>query len=318
MLKILPLKEDHIEDAAALVCSRYANLCEQIPYMPHRYTQPASIQSLLAEIMQTAPPGVVAIESGRLTGFLTGWQMPSFRGKRCTYSPEWANATNLADSHRLYEEMYTHLADIWVADRYLSHYISVFPNDVDALRTWYWMNFGMFAVDALRGLDSIHSGNSVHIRRAELGDIELVMELHEDLWMYMQGTPVFFLAEKRERSYYEEWLQNPGKAVWLACRPDRPVAFMRLGPADDDACTIIIDEKTTSIYGAFTKEEVRGSGIATALLDHALKSARASGYERCAVSFEPMNLLGRRFWLRYFKPVCISVVRHIDERLTRS
>jgi hypothetical protein len=34
------------------------------------------------------------------------------------------------------------------------------------------------------------------------------------------------------------------------------------------------------------------------------------------VSFEPMNLLGTRFWLKYFKPVCFSVVRHIDDRLT--
>ena len=93
---------------------------------------------------------------------------------------------------------------------------------------------------------------------------------------------------------------------------------MRLGSADDDVCTIIYDEKTTSIYAAFTQEKIRGAGIATALLNHALQWARASGYERCAVSFEPMNLLGTRFWLKYFKPVCFSVVRHIDDRLTQA
>ena len=99
---------------------------------------------------------------------------------------------------------------------------------------------------------------------------------------------------------------------------DEPVAFMRLGPADDDVCTIIYDEKTTSIYAAFTKEKVRRGGIGTILLDHALKSARASGYERCAVPFEPMNLIGTRFWLKYFKPVCFSVLRPIDERVTQA
>jgi predicted GNAT family acetyltransferase len=92
---------------------------------------------------------------------------------------------------------------------------------------------------------------------------------------------------------------------------------MRLEPGDDDVCTIIQDEKTTSIYAAFTKEKVRGEGIATALLDRALKSARASGYERCAVPFEPMNLLGTRFWLKHFKPVCFSDLRHIYDRLTQ-
>jgi GNAT superfamily N-acetyltransferase len=92
---------------------------------------------------------------------------------------------------------------------------------------------------------------------------------------------------------------------------------MRLGPADEEVSTIIVDEKTTSIYAAFTNEKVRMEGIATALLDHALKSAHALGYERCAVSFEPMNLLGTRFWLKHFKPVSFSVIRHIDARMTQ-
>jgi len=104
----------------------------------------------------------------------------------------------------------------------------------------------------------------------------------------------------------------------LAYWKDEPVALMRLGPADDDVCTIIVDEKTTSIYAAFAKEEIRRNGIATALLDRALKFAKASGYERCAVSFEPMNLLGTRLWLRYFKPVCFSVVRYIDDRVVQA
>jgi len=53
------------------------------------------------------------------------------------------------------------------------------------------------------------------------------------------------------------------------------------------------------------------------LLDHALKSAQTSGYERCSVSFEPMNVLGTRFWLKYFNPVCLSMLRQIDDRVTQ-
>jgi GNAT superfamily N-acetyltransferase len=242
--------------------------------------------------------------------------MSSFRGKRSIYSPEWANAAELDDSPRIYEEMYSQLAAAWVADKYVAHYISVFPNDVDALRAWHWMGFGMISVDAVRGLDSIPGCDvNMQIRRAELQDLEQVTELHDALWQYHKAAPVFYLSEKSDRNYYEEWLRNPDKVVWLAFLNEEPVAFMTLGPADDDVCTIIYDEKTTSIYGAFTKEKVRGEGIATALLDHALKSAQASGYERCAVSFEPMNLIGTRFWFKYFKPVCFSVLRHIDNRL---
>jgi hypothetical protein len=140
--------------------------------------------------------------------------MASFRGKRSTYSPEWANAAEMEDSQLIYEEMYSHLAAVWVADKYVDHYISLFPNDVNALRAWHWMGFGMISVDAIRGLESIQGyDRDLHIRRAELEDLEQVMDLHEALWQYMKGAPIFLLSEKRDRSYYEEWLQNPDKVV---------------------------------------------------------------------------------------------------------
>ena len=317
-LKVISLREEHLEDAAVLVSNRYRRLCAQEPHLPHRYADVVELLPLLRNILEIAGVGVAAIRGDRLVGFLTGWLMPAFRGKRSTYSPEWANAAELEDSRRIYEEMYSQLAAVWVADRYVAHYISLFPGDANALRAWHWMGFGMVAVDAIRGLDSIQRPDvNVHIRRAELQDLHQVMELDEGLWQYMRGTPSFFLAEKRDRGYLAEWLQNPDRSVWLAYWNGEPVAFMRLGTADDDVCTVIYDEKTTSIYGAFTKETARGAGVATALLDHALESARASGYERCAVNFEPMNLLGTRFWLKYFNPVCLSMLRQIDDRVTQ-
>ncbi len=314
--KTVPLSEKHLEDAALLVSQRYQRLREQEPHLPHRYAEVSNLLPLLQNILKVTGTGVAAIRGSQLVGFLTGWQMPSFRGKRSAYSPEWANAADMEDSARIYEEMYSHLSAIWLADKYIAHYISLFPNDIDALRAWNWMGFGMFAIDALRGLDPIQTDVAdVRIQRAESSDIEQVIELQEALWQYMKSAPIFLISEKRDRAYYEEWLGNPNKVVWLAYSNDEPVAFMRLGPADEDVCTIIIDEKTTSIYAAFTKEKARSEGIATALLDHALKSARESGYERCAVPFEPMNLLGTRFWLKYFKPVCFSILRIVDDRL---
>jgi len=319
MFKTIPFSEDHLEDAALLVSQRYRRLCELEPHLPYRYSEVSNLLPLLQNILKVTGTGVAAIRGNQLVGFLTGWQMPSFRGKRSIYSPEWANAADLEDSARIYEEMYSHLSAIWLADKYIAHYISLFPNDVNARRAWNWMGFGMFAIDAIRGLDPIQADAvDVRIQRAESSDIEQVLELQDALWQYMKGAPIFVLPEKRDRAYYEEWLGNPDKVVWLAYSNDEPAAFMRLGPADDEVCAIIYDEKTTSIYAAFTKENVRGEGIATALLDHALKSARLSGYERCAVPFEPMNLLGTRFWLKYFKPVCYSILRIIDDRVTHA
>jgi len=318
MLEVTLLKEEHLEDAAELVSCRYGTLREQEPLLPVRYEEVNTLLPLLRNIFDASGIGVAAFRENRLVGFLTGWQMQSFRGEKSTYSPEWANAAEMEDSPRIYEEMYSQLADVWIADQYTAHYISLFPDDVRALRTWHWLGFGMIAVDAMRSLDPIQNFDvDAEIRRAEPQDLESVMKLHEALRLYSLGSPIFLPTEKRDRNYYKECLQNPNKVIWLAYRDEEPVAFLSLGPADDDVSTIIVDEKTTSIYEAFTKENVRGGGVGTALLDHALKSAQESGYERCAVSFEPMNPLGKRFWLKYFQPVCFSVVRHMDQRLVQ-
>jgi GNAT superfamily N-acetyltransferase len=318
MLKIIPFREEHLEDAARLVSNRYQRLRAQVPELPQRYSNVNNIVPLLQDILKPGNPAVAAIQRNRLAGFLTAWQMPDFRGKRSIYSPEWANAAVLDDSACIYEALYSHISGDWLAGKYSAHYLSLFPNDLQALQQWHWLGFGMFAVDGLRGLDPLQAGDAgLHIRRADLQDVEQVLALQDELWEYIKSPPVFILSERYDRQYYEDWLQDPGKVVWLACSQDEPLAFMRMGPAAEDVCTIIVDEKTASIYAAFTRVPARREGIATALLAHALEFSRAGGYQRCAVPFEPMNPLGSRFWLRYFQPVCYSFLRNIDDRLTQ-
>ena len=316
-MQVVPLGEEHLQDAAALVSRRYQRLREQVPSLPPRYAETSILLPMLRDIAG-AGPGVAAIQGGRLAGFLSGWLIPSFRGKRSAFSPEWANAAELENSPRIYKAMYAHVSASWVADGYTTHLIGLLANDCDGLEGWHWLGFGMLAADAVRDLQPAPGPDThVEIRRAGLQDLEQVKALHEALAQYMAAPPIFLVrAHERDQSYYEEWLQNPDRTVWLAFQDGDVVAYMRQGPASEDASTIIYDDGTTSITGAFTREGARGRGIATALLNRSLAWARAKGYERCAVDFEPMNPLATRFWLRHFQPACYAVVRYIDERAT--
>ena len=317
MFRTIPLRQEHLEDAARLVSERYQHLCGQVPDLPQHYADPSQLALLLQDIIKPEIPGVAALQGSRLVGFLTAWHMPNFRGKRSIFSPEWANAAVLEDSARIYDALYREISGDWSTEKYSAHYISLFPNDRQALQQWHWLGFGMFAVDGLRSVEPIPcSQPGVQIRRAGLEDIETVVALHDELWKYIKGPPIFVLNDRNDRKFFEEWLQDSGKVIWLACSQDEPLAFLRMGPADDDVCTIIVDEQTTSIYAAFTCQKARRAGVATALLAQALQSAQSCGYLRCAVPFEPMNRLGSQFWLRYFQPVCYSFLRIIDERLT--
>jgi GNAT superfamily N-acetyltransferase len=310
-IKIIPLQEKHLEDATVLVSARYRAFRKQVPLLPTRYEDVNVLLPMLRELAQQAP-GVAAIQGDRLVGFLLGFVIPSFLGQRSVYSPEWANSAELEDSRRIYEEMYAHLSAQWVADGCITHLIGQLADDHDGREGWQWLGFGLIAADAIRDLSPIPDFTAgVEIRQAGAEDLERVSVLTEGLRQHLAAAPTFFPHPAGEGSHDADWLGNSANTLRLAYQGMEAVACMGQGPANPDACTIIADEGTTSIVSAFTQEGVRGRGIATALLNQCLDWARATGYERCAVDFEPTNFLATRFWMRYFQPVSYALARHL-------
>jgi GNAT superfamily N-acetyltransferase len=315
-LEIVPFQEKQSEDAAALACARYRAQRQQVPLLPARFENADNILPRIRDLASQAP-GVAAFRGGRLAGYLLGFVIPEFRGKRSAYSPEWANAADMEDSRRIYEEMYSHLSTRWVADGCAIHLVSILAHDRAGLQGWHWLGFGLDAADGVRDLSSVPGLSvDVEIRRAGPEDAGQAVSLLEALRRHLMAAPTFlFRSERSDITQQKEWLGNPGNALWLACQGSEVVACLGQGPASPKASILIDDEKTTSIVSAFTREDVRGGGIATALLNRALDWGRTQGYERCAVDWEPMNILASRFWLRHFQPVSYALERHIDERV---
>jgi GNAT superfamily N-acetyltransferase len=280
--------------------------------MPSRYGDPDTLLPMLRNLAGHAP-GVVALRAGRMVGFISSYLLPDWRGQRATYSPEWGNGAEASDSRQIYESLYAHLAARWVQEGYRTHLVSMLAHDRDALQGWNWLGFGLTGVDAVQSLDPIPGPRlGLEIRRAHGTDAErtysLLMALHTEL----SESPTFLPSQARSRAEHLDWLADPANALWVAFRGKEPIACMGQGPSNPNACTIIADDGTTSIVSAFTVEEARNLGTATVLLNEVLGWGRTQGYERCAVDFEPMNLLGRAFWLKTFQPVCYALRRDLD------
>jgi GNAT superfamily N-acetyltransferase len=307
-VQIMPFQEEHVEEAAALVTAGIRALRRHVPLLPPRYEDSSAIVPMLRNLAGRAP-GVIAVRGRRLAGFLTGFVIPEFLGRRTVYSPEWANGAEPGDSRRVYEEMVTRLAAQWVADGCFTHVVSLLAHDREAIEGWQWLGFGFAAVDGVRALEPLADvAAEVEVRRAGVDDIREATAFDEALSEHMAAAPIFWPHEPRD---YEDWLSKPTNALWLAYEGGEAVGCMGIGPANPDACAIIRDERTASIISAFTRERARGKGIATALLNRSLAWAREEGYERSAVDFEPMNALAARFWMRSFAPVCYSLMRCI-------
>lgn len=94
-LEIARLGEVDLDGAADLVTQRYRSLRTIVPQLPPQYGRVETILLLLQELVK-ANSGVVAFDGDRLVGFLVGKVLPSFRGRKAAYCPEWANAANPA------------------------------------------------------------------------------------------------------------------------------------------------------------------------------------------------------------------------------
>lgn len=281
--------------------------------LPARYQEADAVLDLLRDLSEEAE-GVIAVQDGILVGFLMGFVIPEFMGKRSAYSPVWANGAALGQSRRIYEEMYTRISDRWIKDRCFTHVVSLMAHDRQGFEAWNWLGFGLINVDSVRQLAPLERGNvDIEVRQAGFQDARVLSELGRALERHEAAAPTFWIHELED---FGKKLSEPGNAAWLACEGGQVLGFIALEPGDACECAILQDARTVNISGAFTIEAARGKGAATLLLDHALAWARSQGYERCSVDFESMNTLAARFWMRWFEPVSYSLLRSIDERST--
>jgi len=315
MLEIRSLSEAYLEDAAELVCGRVARLRQDVPELPAAYESTAAILPLLQDLVEEEQAGAAAFRNGRLAGFLAAWHVPSLHGVPSIFSPEWAHAAHDEQPARVYQALYRHLARSWVDDGYGTHFISLLPDEVDALRLWSWLGFGLFEIDAVRGLEPLpEPGIDVVIREAHAGDLQVVHALDQALWQHVRSAPVYLPIEAKEPEFLRQWIEDPQMHVLLAFAGDTPAAYLCIGPPNPDVCTLIFDPGTASIYRAYTTLIARRQGVASGLLQQALAVSRGQGYVRCAVDYESANPEAAGFWPRYFKPACYTLQRVIDPR----
>ncbi|MBK8051501.1 MAG: GNAT family N-acetyltransferase [Anaerolineales bacterium] len=316
-MNIAPFASHHVSEAAELVAARFRALRTQQPILPEHFANPALIEPKISHLASTSP-GVVALEAGKLCGFLLGMPLAEFKGRRAVYCPEWSHGAILEDSSRIYQAMYRELAPAWISDGRFLHVLTIFANDRSGLDAWFWQGFGMLVIDAVRELNPVpcQPRHDVVIRRMRREDIEDVQRHDEALRRHLAAAPIYLSYVHQEgATQFEEWLPGTELVMFVAEREGKIVASLGVGPANKDARPTIEDPGTGSILTAYTAPEVRNLGIGATLLAAAVAHLLNIGKTRCAVDFESQNIPAVRFWLQHFTPVCYSVMRTVDDRI---
>jgi GNAT superfamily N-acetyltransferase len=309
MIEILPFQKDHLADAAALFIQNFVRLRQQIPILPDHMTDPASVMPKLDWLI-TKYPSVVALDKGRLVGYLGAMFLDHFRGtdRRAAYSPEWGHAALAGSKPDIYRSLYRAASAHWSGCQV--HAITLLSHDSETEKTWFWNGFGLTVVDAIRSMAPIQNATSLTIRRATLDDVAILVTLEAEHWQHYSQPPVFMAASHAaDAEAITELIEH--HSAWLAFQGNDPVGYMRF----EEAETAVLESDTTiANTGAYIRPAYRGQRVAVALLNAALLHYTERGFERCAVDFESFNPEAATFWLKHFEPVCLSVLR-VPERI---
>jgi GNAT superfamily N-acetyltransferase len=317
-LRVVPFVPEHLGQATAMVAARYRAARTQIPFMPARFEDPGAILPRLQDRAGNVP-GVAAFREDKLVGFVLTLLVRN-RGERLAYVPDFGHAADSKGGYETCRQMYAAIADRWLANGCFLHGITFYPHEREAIDAWISVGFGLAVMDALQPIarksDSVQLSAGIEVRRGGPEDVDVVSPLELALDRHLSASPAYLpLLIEGGRQSWERWLANEAHALWLAFQGGEAIGYLRLEPSEGGVLPTA-SEKTVAITGAYTRPDARGRGVGTALLQRGFEWARSVGYEHCSVDFESANLLGSRFWLGSgFQPVCISLMRRIDQRL---
>ncbi|WP_027631912.1 GNAT family N-acetyltransferase [Clostridium hydrogeniformans] len=313
------LKNYHVKEVANIILANYKKARLAMPILSDKYE---NIEVHLKEIEKYVDNKnfVVAIDSGKVAGFINGFIINEFKGtaKGVLSIPSLHGVADGYDKKYLYSELYRRVSHLWVGLDCYTHGVMVYLNDKRVIDTWVMNGFGMLVVDAVRPLEKIdipNINNNILIKKADIRDIINMEHLFKGINKHLSSSPIYLYNSTSENyiDEYREWIKTEGNNLWIAEINNKIIGYLKTNTTEinmdelDDNCTM-------GINGAYVLPEYRGNHIMARLLNIATDWAIENGLKRCATDFESANIEGRGFWLKYFTPYCYSMIRRVDER----
>jgi GNAT superfamily N-acetyltransferase len=307
-VEIRPFGDEHLDGAAALLAERHER---------HRAAEPLLVDSGAREAIvraweQEEASGAVALEGGKLVGYLVG----ALRENRVWGRHAWVErAGHAAGEPEVVRDLYAAAAPAWATGGAPMHFVLV-PALQGLLEPWYRLGFGQMQLAAIResGATLGRMLTGLTIRDGGLNDLDTAaIPLASLIWEHQALAPSFTglrpPAEEELRTDWREMLEDPDAAYFVAEREGRVIGHSVLYPADPDLGT-----PADAVYLGATVivPEARGAGIGLRVTEHVLSWARQAGYPTVVTDWRVPNLLASRFWpARGFRPTFHRLYRRL-------
>ncbi|MFX1250686.1 MAG: GNAT family N-acetyltransferase [Promethearchaeota archaeon] len=316
MLEIKPFHNEYVEEAAKIFTMNYKFLREEYKELSPNFENKEIVKPMLREIIKKNP-SAVALSKNKLVGYLTGYsKIPELKGSTPgVYIPEWAHSSVKSEKERIYSSLYKFLAKKWVYDGCYTHILTFFANDMILKELFFRLCFGLLVIDGIRPIKrlNVKKPSDITIREVTKRDQPTLQRIEEKLIGHLNDSPIFLNRAVKENTI-EDFLDDDVKTLVVE-KNEEIRSCMRGTLNKSDGCEILQNQGTLGINFAYTDPNSRGSGLATNLLSELIKWGSLKDMHRCTVDYEAQNLEGTDFWMKYFNPICYSILRKIDDRI---
>ena len=311
MIEIYEFGTNHIEAAHRMALDRYNAERAAAPGLPAVGSVPDL--SWFAEHGK----GVAAVENGKFTGFLCAFGPIDnpFGNRDCKgfWSPVHSNASAGANRVRVYREMYRAIAEKWVSQGALSHALTLYAHDQEAVNAFFTYGFGLRCVDMVKPLEKREIEPCEGLSFAELprSDAGRIRELNDAMVDHLSKSPCFLHNPKSSAESLVNEAEKNDSRFFIAKRREEILAFLKVAPKGETFASLAPDMQ--NICGAYLLPEYRGRGIFDALLYFAENTLAKEGYACLGVDFESYNPAASGFWSKHFTAYTYSLVRRVDD-----
>lgn len=314
-MHILDFEKEHVAETTAIALQNY--------YEEQKYVKELPKIDKVPNLKDFAGNGlsVVAFEEGKMVGFLAGCP-PFDNAFRATdvkgvFSPMGAHGALPENRAKIYAAMYQAVATKWVKAGAVSHAICLYAHDEISQYQLFQYGFGLRCLDAIRPMESIPCELCEGYEFEELKQEEfvLVYPLHLALYDHYRESPFFMNRTPESEEGFKVASGEDEGRYFVARQNDKLCAFVKIAASGETFIAKGTDYR--HIRGAYCLPEHRGKGVYQNLLNFVIETLKKEGYTKLGVDFESFNPTARGFWLKYFTPYTHSVVRRIDERITR-
>lgn len=308
-MEISPFQKEYLSEASALFVQNLAKLRQVVPVLPDVMENVDHITHLLERLMYVCP-GVVALDHGRVVGYIGWYLVNHFRDtdRKAAFCPEWAHTAAENDTTAIYRAMYRAASAQWAEAGCQTHAISLLAHDHAAQKAWFWNGFGLAVVDAVRPLTPVPTTSlDFCVRKASIVDMDMIAIMEAEHSKHYTQPPIFMPA--KDYGSPAEFLEEPKNSIWVATKNNTLAGYIRFEGNNSGAADLVQSDKTIAITAAYTRPEYRGQGAAPQMLNAALEDYTRQGFTCCSVDFESFNPEAATFWMKYFEPVCLSVFR---------